>query len=494
MKNKREASKTIAAGILVLFIFANFLPHTEGTYQQTYTEKNTHETIGKNITIVSHPATREDIETMKQRYGVNDPTKNNTKPKENNDTNGVPPTENEWNTMVDSLEVADEIIVDREVPSFVDLSDSDYFPQVGDQGDSFSCTAWAAAYYATGYIQAINNGWTQAHTGNPDQILSPAFNYNLCEGYPPGSQTYYILESLKTIGCCTWNQMPFDEHEENNWGNENAWRDAPQYRISEYYYLEDKDQIKAMVSTGFPVVFVLNSWTYHNLAVFGSDDVLGSDVMIPGCTHAQTIVGYDDMKRDWETHETGAFKIVNSKGNWGPRHNGYYWITYEAFVNFCMSSPVLVPFEPTYMNDDFPRLLGTWEFSTSGDTDVSILLGIGPYEDPLETRIPFYIGDDRYSFPPFMCLDITEFYDQWLYHENSFFLEVSGYTHETSVLSSFKIEYYRCGYTPGDPYSISTESPDIPLETPCHVHVDFSTPALLTYDSESPHVLSIPWG
>ena len=82
--------------------------------------------------ILSHPATQEEIDEMKQQIGVFNPNKNYNKLYDGHGTGASPPTEEQWNEMVGSL-LIDEIIPPISLPTTVDLSESVYFPKVGDQ-------------------------------------------------------------------------------------------------------------------------------------------------------------------------------------------------------------------------------------------------------------------------------------------------------------------------------------------------------------------------
>ena len=222
--------------------------------------------------------------------------------------------------------------------------------------------------------------------------------------------------------------------------------------------------IKNAVESGYPVTFALHASSYNN---FGSDNVLGLDAMLSSYNHANTIVGYDDSIIDIESGEIGAFKCVNSWGStWGPNNNGYYWMTYDAFKGSQNVYPVCW-FGDLYTDSD-PKLLGVWELNPQSDRDANIELGIGSYSNPLETRTPWWDGHSvtMHSYPSFMCLDITEFYNDWITSSNNFYLEFGNSLYNDGIVSSFKIEYYDISYITGSPTQISPESGDVPLTTP----------------------------
>jgi hypothetical protein len=238
--------------------------------------------------------------------------------------------------------------------------------------------------------------------------------------------------------------------------------------------------VKTIVSGGYPITFVLDSSSYGN---FGTDDVLGSSDMECYINHVNTVVGYDDAKVDKDSGEQGAFKCVNSWGkDFGPDHNGYYWITYAAFLGD-WNTAGLNYVDCKYVNGDHPTLLAVWEFSQNPTRNASITVGIGSPDDPFGIREPIWNGTrppshydygTHFSYPSFMCLDITEFLDEWHQaHVYDFFLQIGDALHNGRI-TSFTVEYYKNSYKIGNAGQVSlrsTESPDTPSDTPCIVRV-----------------------
>ncbi|MDC7224749.1 MAG: hypothetical protein PQJ60_13470, partial [Spirochaetales bacterium] len=169
-----------------------------------------------------------------------------------------------------------------ELPDKVDLSDSDYFPPVGNQGSEGSCAAFSTVYYIHTYMEAREHGWdlsgvtwnTSSSTssgGEPDSMLdnifSPDFVYHqINNGGDNGSSTYLALETLIREGCATWNTMPYDTTDSTSWPEEAAWREAPLYRSDTdsyytgssysnigFFYMDEEDDIlflKYLLSEG----------------------------------------------------------------------------------------------------------------------------------------------------------------------------------------------------------------------------------------------------
>ena len=421
-----------------------------------------------HLDFLSHTATKEDIERMKASIGVRESNKDYNII-DGHGTGLAPPTEEEWNGLVGKIRIVDSLSASRS-PDSVDLSKNPCFPKVGDQGQQGSCAAWAVTYYANGYQQALDKNWTDASTGNTEHLMSPAWAYNKVNyGEDKGSHTWSNAKLIQSVGSATWSTIPYSASDHISWGSESAWRNAPEYRCGDIYTVfapfdnTTIDIVKNVLSNNHPVTFALHADSYAGLGA--GDDTITSSEIASGYDHVNTIVGYDDNKT--AGNETGAFKIVNSWGsNWGNSWggNGYYWMTYKAFLP---GKYAIVWFDdkPDYQ----PSLLGVWNLDPHGSRDASVTLGIGIYGSPEEIRKPKWDGGS-YDFPSFMCLDITEFEDNWDAEINSFYLEIGlGCTY--SNITSFRIEEYKIGYSPGSPTRVSNESKDVPKTTPCYVTV-----------------------
>ncbi|MEA2054191.1 MAG: NosD domain-containing protein, partial [Candidatus Thermoplasmatota archaeon] len=478
---KSSFGKVMAIVIVGLFLGSGFgvigMEHSGMADGKTIIDGNNSNDGESDLYLYSHLATREEINRMKERVGIYDPNKNYNVIYDGYGTGFAPPTEEEWNAMVGNIRIVNPTPGNSSFPSVGasrDLSADPCFPQVRSQGGQGSCAAWASTYYAAGYIQASGNGWTEASIGNNSQLLSPAFTYNKCNGgYDGGSWMYTNGYVMETVGVSIWSKMPYNDLDPVSWGDENAWRDAPSYRINETYYLgtpvgyTDVSTVKGLLDSGLPVTFALNASSYY---YWGSDYVLNSGNMLPGVNHGNCIVGYNDSKTDVESGETGAFKVVNSWGS-GFGDNGYYWMTYDAFMG---GNIVAVTwFDDLYITDS-PSLLSTWELNPQCDRQASVELGVGSHASPLDTRTPWWEGGSH-GYPNFMCLDITEFYDEWSGGTSGFYLDI-GDTGTDGTITSFKVEYYEGGYNPGLPTQTSSESPDVPQTTPGYVTVSFSSP------------------
>ena len=423
---------------------------------------------------VSHAATRADIEAMIASDGIREPGKNYNKIVNGHGTGLAPATFGEYEDMIGTINVVDGVANPAALPPSLDHSAEPCFPAVGDQGGQGSCTSWSIAYYANGYAQARDNGWSNATNGDPRQLMSPAWVYNMVnDGVDSGATRLENAKLIMSVGNARLLNMPYNPSDCTSWGNETAWREAPQYRSSNVSVLNPPFDVSAVQTiknalyTNHLVTFGLNADDF-NTGLGSGDDTLSSPEVTPIPTHANTIVGYDDAKG--ENGEVGSFKIVNSWGSyWGSAWggNGFYWMTYQAFL-ICQHPVVWFEDIPQYQ----PSMLGVWRLaSPTGTKDAKLELGLGAHGTPNMIRKPLWSGG-AVSYPDFMCLDISEFQSNWSAGINSFYLEITAGT-GASTITSFKIEYYQGAYTPGMPTMVSAESPDTPKTSPCYVTASF---------------------
>ncbi len=355
----------------------------------------------------------------------------------------------------------------------LDISQDPRFPAVGDQGHQGSCAAWAVTYYNEGWIQAYDNNWTDAHTGNNKaHLMSPAWTYNKVNGgSDSGSSFYANLETLRRIGGATMATMPYNDQDYISWGDEAAWREAPLYRIQDWEatYMNTTDGInviKSWLDQGYVVNFAIDANQYDNAFADGNFIISSKEYdNSSGPNHAQTIVGYDDSISD--DGEQGAFKVVNSWGSgWG--NGGYYWITYKALMSVGSNAGYPYAFRIIDYPHYEPKLLAVWTLDPAGTRITPVDLGIGSPNNPIEVKkslfgnVTSYNGGDH-PFPNFLAVDITEFMSNFsMNSQNEFFIWMHKWS-KVATITSFQVEYYPYGYIPGEPYQISDESPDVPV-------------------------------
>ncbi|MGM0509519.1 MAG: hypothetical protein ACQESD_00115, partial [Thermoplasmatota archaeon] len=122
------------------------------------------------------PATRADIESLKQDMGVYQPGRNYNKMYGDKGTGLAPPTEEQYNKIATDLKVADngrlytmgepdevsqillnddgESIQSGDGSTYYTLTDEDYMPPIGNQGGQGSCAAFSATYYGLTNLMA----------------------------------------------------------------------------------------------------------------------------------------------------------------------------------------------------------------------------------------------------------------------------------------------------------------------------------------------------
>lgn len=429
-------------------------------------------------------ATAEDVERLKERIGVRDPLRDYNEVVDGHGTGWAPPTEAEWDQMVGTFYVQDSGALKAAggaLPPAVDLSTSLYFPPVGDQDQQGSCVAWAATYYAYGYLMAKDKNWTDVHLGNQDHLMSPAWVYNKANlGYDSG--TYYFANNMmiNQYGAATLGTMPYDDGDHSSWGPSAAWREALSFDGIDYVTMNGPSLVqdmKEVLASGEALInFDMKAAQLQDRFNFG----LGHDIILTskeyngtGGGHELTVVGYDDSVG--QDNETGAFRVVNSWGTgWG--EDGFFWLTYDCFEKLAPSSTV------AYITDLTPRntsLLATYHFSPAPGTDVdSVTFGIGGSGGtPQEVSVTFTFGNTA-CFPEFMCFDISEL-GQYQTGDDVFYLRF-GMSSPSGAVSSFHIEGYEYGYWSGAPTQISDQSPDVPSSVDNVLEVRFEQYAPVT--------------
>lgn len=250
------------------------------------------------------------------------------------------------------------------LPSSVDLSKSQYFPPVGDQGYIGSCAAWATTYYQFGFQVASQYSLDVSSTSNR---FSPRWVYNIINsGIDNGSNRSEAYQVLSAQGAVRYSQFTptgvETTSEYRTWYlNENALENALKYRISkeeplnysEYdvltpitsYNSANLYYMKTFLTNGQILAFStdFDTWDYRTLSSQSDSSLNGQYVCIKQYDannerdgHSMAIVGYNDNitydlngNGTIQNFERGAFKIVNSHGN-TYKNNGFVWVMYDA--------------------------------------------------------------------------------------------------------------------------------------------------------------------
>jgi len=412
----------------------------------------------------SRSATASDVLDLVDACGVYDPSRDYNVLIDGMGTGLAPPSWEDYADMVGVANLVTDVSLPPggELPAAVDHSKEPYFPIVDSQGGQGSCAAWATSYYTNGYLQAKDHDFTEAWNGsNKSHLMSPAWVYNKINyGYDSGSNWYRNHALMSSVGNADWETMPYSDRDLYGWGDEDAWRIAPRYRLKPTYDLASTSStmvIKAWLAEGYVLPMAFDAYQYSHLS---DDDIISSvEYNSNAANHANTIVGYNDSIT--ADGEAGAFLIVNSWGrSWSG--NGYWWMTYDALKELWW--PVMRMYDHV---DYEPRLIGTLEQSVLGSKDSSIRMGTtsGTYSD----RVPLWWAGTR-EYPTFMCLDITELAED--VGLAGFFLYYGTGT-TVGTVSSFEVEWYEDGYVVGSPDQVAS-SGDVPKRAAATMYASFS--------------------
>lgn len=221
-----------------------------------------------------------------------------------------------------------------ELPTKVDLTP--YCPEVGNQGEIQSCVGWALGYGAMTIQRAIQNEMTDkvAITKNANSAL---FIYNQVkqnEHCGSGARITDAVNLLMKTGDCLSDNFDSDVNDCSTAPSPALQKEAANYAVADFMTLFAPDEtpdlkvlkIKKALANQQPVVVGLNVYrnffTLKNITYWRPE--IGSQ--IPAGGHAMVVVGYNEVR--------GAFHIMNSWGQeWGK--NGYIWVKYKEFGNFC---------------------------------------------------------------------------------------------------------------------------------------------------------------
>lgn len=444
--------------------------------------------------------TKEDVNILKNDFGVYDPHQNYSVQYRGHGTGALPMSEGEWAELIGKPTVTDinPKFNNTEFPHQIDYSQTPYFPPTGNQGSQPSCCTWALVYYAYGFAEAKDQEW-DASSGNPNYQMSPAWVYNKVKGANEGTSVGVNIKILTNLGCATMAICPYNEADDQNWGNEASFREAPLHRAKTSrtgFYRPDDDVvpiIKNLLNQSILPVFYMDPAIYPENC-WGTEFIVAkNDLESGGGSHCQTIVGYDDsVEKDGEI---GAFKIINS---WGAEfgNNGYYWITYDAINDMTVSLHWLEDI-PHYQ----PKLLATWDFSQPPDKSTGLAIGIGTPENTIKS-LNFQRADyESVPLPSFMAMDITDLYSYYQRESADFYIKLSTINDVTGILSSFFIELYENTYSFDNPDQISPPSSSVPLNIEEFSKVYATTylpgkpspPLYVMYKNSSEEMLQISW-
>ncbi len=258
----------------------------------------------------------------------------------------LPPLSSEVIEQTCCIDETPEVSTYVTLPSSVDLSNSLYFPSVGYQTGP-TCSSWASTYYQFTYEANKLNGIVST----PNNTYCPTWTHVF---YSDGTSGIWLNDAYKVLknqGALTYADCPYGDSLDNlSWPTDTEAMlkaletkvtiaqirkiDTTTTKISSVndtqlnYAKQLLHNGKILTfSTESPSKWAMKYTTTGEVAAFRAED---SD-----SGHSMAIVGYDDtIKCDIngngviESSETGAFKAVNSWGDW--QNGGFIWIMYDA--------------------------------------------------------------------------------------------------------------------------------------------------------------------
>jgi hypothetical protein len=291
----------------------------------------------------------------------------------------------------------------------VDLSAE--MPPIRDQGSQGSCVCWAFAYYHTTHNEWVEHHW---NVNDSQYQFSPAFVYNQTNGGDDrGIPDSWAMELLLQQGVANLVDCPYTDTNCINWPSESAYSHALLFRGDAGCWIwtldtAGRDAIRQHLVNGYTCCLGINVWgnfeyigNYNN--TYCVADTFGANYG----GHDVTIVGYDDTITTHDGH--GAFKLANSWGtNWGTM-GGYFWMSYQAVADTCLSQGYAMYLieRPAYQ----PTMLARVRLTHPARDKVGIQLGVGPTSNPIWTqdfrRFRYPLRDQ--PFPAHvMVFDMTE--------------------------------------------------------------------------------------
>ncbi len=219
-----------------------------------------------------------------------------------------------------------------------------YCHQPGNQGNSQSCTAWAATYGALSIEYAVQkNAWSDADSVAP---FSPWYLVHFLttaigESCDSSIAQLDVLKQMKSNGVCLEKELGVTDHC-NIRITEYHRQKAKQHRIADYRILFDIDYhessserieiITKALSDNKPVIIGIDK-VYHSFRyLYGEEIWTEQDKrQIPHSAHSMLVIGYDKE----------YFEIMNSWGTeWG--NGGFARVPKEELVKWAFNAFILI--------------------------------------------------------------------------------------------------------------------------------------------------------
>jgi C1A family cysteine protease len=316
------------------------------------------------------------------RQGSSVPPDNNSQNNNNNPQNNTNPSGKDENpatgwvrdtgkfSNTDIFTQLDPDAPGNRLPAAVSLRQFSPTPQ--NQGEQGSCTGWASGYAARTILEAVAGGV------DPNQhAYSPAYTFNQDHGKGcNGAIMFDVLTRLTQEGTLLMSDFPYNERDCSRQPTAQQRQQAKNHVIKGFNRLTQGQTfdinltaMKQNLAKGAPVLIGMpvggnmmslmggenqGLWQpgnreYNALEGFRSGDYENSGLG----GHAMCVMGYDDNKFG------GAVEIQNS---WGRQFgdDGFFWMKYKDFQNFCMEAYGLHPLvsKKADLNQSFQAALG----------------------------------------------------------------------------------------------------------------------------------------
>lgn len=244
------------------------------------------------------------------------------------------------------------------LPSYVDNSNTRFFPAIGDQGQLGSCQYWAQVYYQFTYTMNKEMGVTTT----PQNTFSPQWAYNIVASTDDMVSTYYdVYTMMSAQGNVFQSQVPYTQDTKSFFPTEDIWKTSIRYRVKDYQKFneigsedsciaspDDTDLLAIKTSLASGDILAFSTYVYswditklkQNSSATENKNYTNQEVLreVDGSegSHRMTIVGYNDNiwtdinnNNQVDSGEMGALKIANSWGDsWG--NKGFMWVSYDA--------------------------------------------------------------------------------------------------------------------------------------------------------------------
>ena len=375
----------------------------------------------------------------------------------------------------------------NDLPDAVDNSLSLCFPVIGDQGDKGACVCFSTAYYQFTYEKNLLNGTfarTEDGVAINENVASPDYIYNIVNHgeIDRGYRSDRCVEFLREHGCVSLADLPYDDSSSLATADVSAAREALGTRVSYvcdfevgtgidvYDVDEDGDteesltivspdsssqlnMVKAALNEGRVLTVSMYAYDryWDSRCAEGSDEIVIYQASSPtgGTNHSLTVVGYNDeiwcdINDDniMQPAEQGAFKVVNSWGNW--KNGGWVWVAYDALNAESAITDINAP-------SHGQRIPAFVDFTFSEDSTVNTFkaISVENYEPKLILELTADVTSTTNNVMLFRDHSINDDFDQKITSQVGVVLEQGSFMYTMfwdyeEICNPFEV--YRSGY------------------------------------------------